>query len=153
MRSVTSVTMRAPADRIYALAHDTLRWPALLPHYRFVRLLEARNGEQLVEMAARRGWIPVRWTALQRNDAREPAIYFHHTSGWTRGMDVVWRFEPRDGGTQVSIVHDVVFSLAFAPRWIEEWVVTKFFIEGIAARTLACFKRLAEDGPPETSAQ
>ena len=137
--------MNAPAARIYALAHDTLRWAHMLPHYRFVRLLGEAGDERTVEMAARRGIFPVKWTAVQRNDPALPAIYFKHVRGWTAGMDVVWQFEERDGRTKVSIVHDVVFQFPIARAQIEKWIVTKYFIEGIASRTLDCFKRLAEN--------
>lgn len=144
MRSITRITIDAPAERIYAIAHDTTRWPDLLPHYRFVRVLEERAGERTIEMAARRGLIPVRWTAVQRNDPRLPAIYFHHVRGWTKGMDVVWEFHEHEGRTDVAIVHDVQFRFPVAREAIEKHVVARFFIEGIAARTLACVKRAAE---------
>ena len=144
MRSVTSITIDASPQRIYTLAHDTLRWPQMLPHYRFVRLIERRGDEDLIEMAARRHFFPVRWKAIQRNDSLTPAIHFHHIAGWTKGMDVEWRFERTNGTTRVSIVHDVVFAFPLARRFVEERIVTKYFIEGIGRRTLSCFKRLAE---------
>jgi len=145
VRSVTKTTIHAPATRIYQFAHATERWPQLLPHYRFVRILAEREGERTLEMGARRGVIPVRWTAVQRNDPATPAIYFRHTKGWTAGMEVAWTFEERDGLTDVSIVHDVEFSFPVARSFIERHIVTEYFIEGIAARTLSCMKALAED--------
>ncbi|HEV3154217.1 MAG TPA: SRPBCC family protein [Candidatus Baltobacteraceae bacterium] len=144
LRSVTSITVAASAQQIYDIAHDTARWPQILPHYRFVRVLADGGEERTIEMAATRGIFRVRWTAIQRNDPEQPAIYFKHIRGWTAGMDVVWQFQEKNGTTQVSIVHDVVFRFPFARRPIERYVVTKFFIEGIAGRTLACIKRVAE---------
>ncbi|MGR4065429.1 MAG: type II toxin-antitoxin system RatA family toxin [Vulcanimicrobiaceae bacterium] len=139
-----SVRIAAPARRIYDLASATERWPEILPHYRFVRVLSQNGDEREVEMAARRGLIPVRWTAVQRNDEQTPAVYFRHTSGWTKGMDVVWRFEENANATDVSIVHDLTFSFPVAEKAIEKYVVTGYFIDGIARRTLACMKALAE---------
>ena len=49
-------------------------------------------------MGARRGPIPVRWEAVQRPLPEQRTIEFTHTGGVTRGMQVAWRFEPRDGG-------------------------------------------------------
>lgn len=144
MRSVTRISIDAPAARIYEIARETERWPQLLPHYRFVRVIAERGGERTIEMGARRGIFPIRWTAVQRNDPLAPAIYFRHIEGWTKGMDVVWQFEERGSSTEVSIVHDVQFAFPFARKAIEERIVTKYFIEGIAARTLACVKREAE---------
>lgn len=144
MRSVTSITIDAPASRIYEFAHKTDRWPQILPHYRFVHVLSQDGSERTIEMAARRSVFPVRWTAIQRDDPQTPAIYFHHVRGWTRGMDVVWIFEERGPRTHVSIVHDVVFRFPVAAQLIERFIITPFFIEGIAKRTLARMKTLAE---------
>jgi ribosome-associated toxin RatA of RatAB toxin-antitoxin module len=144
---VNRVRIAAPPDRIYELASATERWPEILPHYRFVNVLSRNGDERTVEMAARRGVFPVRWTAIQRNDATTPAIYFQHISGWTKGMDVVWRFEEAGDATDVSIVHDLTFEFPVAAKTIEKHVVTGFFIDGIANRTLACIKALAEAQP------
>ncbi|MDP9025636.1 MAG: SRPBCC family protein [Candidatus Eremiobacteraeota bacterium] len=142
----TSATIYAPANHIFALARATERWPVLLPHYRFVRVISRNGDEKTIEMAARRGIFPVRWTAVQRDDASTPAIYFQHTAGWTKGMEVVWRFEERNGRTDVSIVHDIAFDFPIARAAIEKHLVGKFFIDGIASQTLARIKELAEDG-------
>lgn len=141
----TAVHIDAPAQLIYRLASDTARWPDLLPHYRFVRVLEQHGDERTVEMGARRGAIPVRWTALQRNDPDTPAIYFKHVSGWTKDMEVAWRFTEDSGGTLVTIEHELDFRFFFARRWIEKYVVGRYFIDGVAGRTLACMKKVAEN--------
>ncbi len=50
MRTANTVEMAADLDRIVALASDTERWPVILPHYRWVTLLDgggdhkSRNG-------------------------------------------------------------------------------------------------------------
>lgn len=141
-----SILIHAPAQRIYALASATERWPEILPHYRYVRVLSGNGSERTVQMAARRGAIPVSWTAEQRNDPATPAIYFRHVRGWTKGMDVVWRFAEGPNGTSVSIVHDFSFHFPIAARFLEKYVVCGYFVHGIAARTLRCMKRLAEEG-------
>jgi ribosome-associated toxin RatA of RatAB toxin-antitoxin module len=140
-----SVTIYAPVQRIYELASATERWPEILPHYRFVRVLEERDGERVVEMAAQRGMIPVRWTALQRNDPELPAVYFRHIRGWTAGMEVAWRFAEDEHATTVSIVHDLTFRFPIAREFVEKRIVCGYFIDGVASRTLACMKALAED--------
>jgi hypothetical protein len=60
-------------------------------------------------------------------------------------MRVSWRFEPRNGGTRVTIVHDL--DDARGPlfgEWFGRAVVGDFFIQSIAGRTLARMKELAE---------
>src|SRR2546425_8155596 len=39
-------------------------------------------------------------------DARGRQIRYRHVRGITRGMNVVWRFAPVDGGVTVTIVHE-----------------------------------------------
>jgi ribosome-associated toxin RatA of RatAB toxin-antitoxin module len=143
--TVTRIAIGAPARNIYALASATERWPILLPHYRFVRVLSVDGDVRTVEMAAVRGKIPIRWVAEQRNDPRTPAIYFRHTAGWTKGMEVVWRFAQRGEETIVTIEHDLDFNFPIAAGFIEKHVIADYFIDGVAKKTLAQFKRLAEE--------
>jgi ribosome-associated toxin RatA of RatAB toxin-antitoxin module len=146
MTSITnSIFIKASVDRIYELASATEHWPQILPHYRYVRLVSAKDCERTVEMGARRGPIPVSWTAQQRNDPATPAIYFRHIRGWTKGMNVVWQFNEGADGTNVSIVHDLDFRFPVAAKLLEKYVICGFFVHGIAANTLRCVKRLAEN--------
>src|SRR4051812_33818559 len=101
MHTEASIEMAADAPRIYPLAAGIERWPELLPHYRWVRVLRADGPTRLVEMAAQRNGFPVRWWAEQRLDPETPCITFRHVRGVTRGMDVAWLFEPVAGGTLV----------------------------------------------------
>lgn len=141
----TAIEIAADAATIFHFASATERWPEYLPHYRRVRVLEEKGLTRVVEMAARRGWIPVRWTAEQTNDPATPHIAFRHVRGWTRGMEVEWKFEPVAGGTRVSIHHRLSFRFPVAPDWIGRHVVSDFFIEYIATRTLRRMKTLAEE--------
>jgi aromatase len=143
-KTETAIDIAAEATTVFALASRTERWPHYLPHYRYVRVLEERGTTRVVEMAAKRGWIPVRWTAEQTNDPSRPHIAFRHLRGWTRGMEVEWRFEPIPGGTRVSIEHRLSFRFPFAADWLGRHVVSDFFISYVAERTLARMKMLAE---------
>jgi ribosome-associated toxin RatA of RatAB toxin-antitoxin module len=118
-----------------------------LPHYRFVRVLEQNGDTRTVEMGARLGLVPLRWTAVQTNDPGRPHIAFRHTAGPTRGMDVEWLFEPLGStSTRVTIVHRLTFAFPVAAEFLGKVVVSDVFIHGVATKTLACMKRLAEAG-------
>ncbi|HEU5316590.1 MAG TPA: SRPBCC family protein [Chloroflexota bacterium] len=146
MRTSTSILMRAPAERIYPLAAEVERWPELLPHYRWVTVLEqdASGRRKLVEMAARRGWIPVSWQAVQQLHPETPAIHFRHVGGITTGMDVTWRFEPVEGATRVTIDHRLDLAWPFIGVVVAERVIGPHFVHHIAGLTLARIKRLVE---------
>ncbi len=143
--TVNTIAIEAPARLIYELASATELWSNLLPHYRFVHILSGNSIERTVEMGARRGIVPVRWVAVQRNDVLTPSIRFRHIRGWTAGMEAVWQFQERNGETTVSISHALDFAFPVASRVIEKYVVADYFIDDIATRTLTTFKRLAEE--------
>ncbi|MGH7645704.1 MAG: type II toxin-antitoxin system RatA family toxin [Gemmatimonadales bacterium] len=160
MRTVDRITIRAPMDRVFALAADVERWPAILPHYRWVRFLErgaahpagdggGGGGGGLVEMAAWRPFGPVGyptwWVSEMRIRADTGEIRYRHVRGVTRGMDVVWRLRPAGEAIAVEIVHQWD-----GPAWpligraAASLVIGPVFIHGIASRTLAGIKRSAE---------
>jgi ribosome-associated toxin RatA of RatAB toxin-antitoxin module len=147
MRTENTVEMRGELDHIVALAADTERWPEILPHYRWVTLLEGGGDRKTVEMAARRDFIPVKWRAVQtvERDGATPVIRFHHIGGVTKGMDVAWTFNVRDGAVDVTIDHD------FKPPWpivgnvVSNYIIGPQFVEAIAGKTLATIKGIVED--------
>ena len=116
-----------------------------MPHYRYVRVLAENGPTRTVQMAARHGIVPLRWTAQQTNDPLRPHIAFHHIAGPTRGMDVEWIFTPLDAThTRVQIVHRLAFLFPFAAEFLGKHVVSDIFIHGVATKTLARMKVLAE---------
>ena len=51
-RGENEILITASPDIIFPLAAAVERWPELLPHYRWVRVLDRRDGRSLVSMAA-----------------------------------------------------------------------------------------------------
>jgi coenzyme Q-binding protein COQ10 len=151
MRTVDTTRIAAPLERVFRAAESVERWPELLPHYRWVRMLERRPDGGVVEMAAWRPFGPVGyptwWVSEMRVDRAATAVYYRHVRGITTGMDVVWQLERDGDGTAVSIVHEWN-----GPRWplvggaAASWVIGPVFIHGIASRTLAGIKRAVERG-------
>ena len=138
------VHVRAPYERIFELAARVERWPEILPHYRYVRPLPAGTGVRHFAMGARRGAIPVRWSAVQRPLPDDRRIEFTHTGGVTSGMEVAWRFAPADDGWDVSIEHRLDLGWPLIGRFAAERVIGPQFIDAIAGRTLRTIKGLAE---------
>lgn len=155
-RAMTTVDrgfVHAPAALMFRIARAVEEWPAHLSHYQFVRFRERTgDGGGIVEMSANRPFGPLNWptwwlSEMQVIDAAgaAPAIRFRHIGGITAGMDVEWRFESRDGGTQVELVH-----AWDGPRWpligvfAATRVIGPVFVHGIASRTLAGLARVAE---------
>jgi hypothetical protein len=95
-------------------------------------------------MAARRGWIPVRWTSEQVIDQVRREVRFCHLKSFTKGMHVVWTFTPADGGVRVRISHDLVVRVPLIGGFLADRIIGRFFVSHIAARTLANMKRYVE---------
>jgi ribosome-associated toxin RatA of RatAB toxin-antitoxin module len=155
MQSTLSVEIKAPAVLVFELARDLERWPALLPHYRDVRVLERHaDGAITARMIAIRqvvpvlGYgVPVAWRARSWSEAGPKRIRFMHQGGATNGMVVTWRIEPTSSGCRVSIEH------IFNPR-VPGWAsfVERRFVRPIATRTLQTFKAIAEAAAAHTPA-
>jgi aromatase len=148
MHTETAVRMRGPIEAMFRYAARVEDWPRILPHYREVRVLAADGAGRIVEMKARRGWIPIWWRARQTVLPETHRIRFTHVRGVTRGMEVEWRFDRLAGGEYaVSIVHDL------APAWpligpaVARWIIGPLFVEPTARATLGCIKRLVESEP------
>lgn len=150
MRVLDELEVRAPVDRMFALARDVSTWPEHLPHYRFVRFnRQDGDGGGVVEMSANRPFGPIDWRTWWRSDMqvieRAPAVRFRHVDGITTGMDVEWSFEATETGTHVRVLH--VWN---GPQWpligtfAATTVIGPVFVHGIASRTLAGLARVAE---------
>jgi uncharacterized membrane protein len=149
MRTVDRIHMRAPMERVFQAATDVEQWPGILGHYRWVHMLDRQKDGGLVEMAAWRPFgrlrYPTWWVSEMWVDRPAAAVRYRHVRGITTGMDVVWRLQPLDRGTEVTIVHEWP-----GPPWplvgplAANWVIGPVFVSGIASRTLAGIARHVE---------
>lgn len=149
MRTVDATHIRAPMADVFEAASNVERWPAWLPHYRWVTMRERRDRGGLVEMAAWRPFGPLRWptwwVSEMAVDPAAPTVRYRHVDGITSGMDVEWRMSATETGTEVTIIHEWG-----GPEWplvgplAAEWIIGPVFVHGIASRTLAGIKRMLE---------
>jgi ribosome-associated toxin RatA of RatAB toxin-antitoxin module len=144
MHTTTSIIMYAPVERIFETAADLSLWPKILPHYRWIKFLSTSPTKNVVNMAARRKWIPVQWTSEQEIDRERMEVRFHHLKAFTKGMRVVWTFTPRDAGVEVCIRHDLHPNIPVIGRFIADRIIGGFFISYIANQTLTHMKRWVE---------
>ncbi len=146
MHTENVVEMRGDLDRIVALASDVERWPDILPHYRWVTLLEGGGDRKVVEMAARRDRIPVKWRAVQEihRDGPTPIITYRHIAGVVKGMVVDWTFESQPDRVIVRIRHDFKPPWPFVGGFVADRIIGPQFIGNIAGKTLATIKGIVE---------
>ena len=153
MRTIDRITIHAPLARVFALARDVERWPELLSHYRWVRMLERRADGGRVEMAAWRPFgppplrYPAWWVSEMEVDPDRAMIRYRHVAGITTGMDVRWQLA--EAGERGNIAVEIVHEWA-GPDWplvgrlAADTVIGPVFVHGIASRTLAGIRRRAE---------
>lgn len=142
--TVDEILMRANPDRIFEAAARIERWPEFLPHYRWVKVLGEAPPARVVEMATRRGLIPVKWTSLQSWDSDRREIYYDHIGGATRGMQVRWEIIPRADDVLVRIIHELRLQVPIVNSPIGRLITSRFFIAHIAGRTLWHMREFVE---------
>ena len=144
MHKANSIVMNAPKPRIFETAANLEKWPTFLPHYRYIRYLERGSNRNIVEMAARRGNIPISWVSEELIDRDKYEVRFRHLKKWTKGMEVVWTFAEQPAGVLVSIVHDLHFRVPPLSPFAEP-IIGGFFIHHIAGQTLKHMKAYLEN--------
>lgn len=131
--------------RIFQLAADIQDWPAILPHYRYMRVTERSDRHKMADFGASRDGFPVSWRARQELFPEEYRITFDHIGGVTKGMWVEWRLEPLAGRVAVTISHDLAYPVPVFGQLFARYIVGGLFVENIAGKTLRCFKALVEE--------
>lgn len=144
MNVSNAVLIRAPLQQVYELAADVERWPILLPHYRWVRVLDRRGDWREVEMACWRDIVPIRWRAVLVLRPAIPRLDFRHVAGVTRGMVVSWNFAAGADGVWVTIQHDLELRWPLVGRAIGDLIIGPQFVSNVAGKTLHRIKELAE---------
>ncbi len=130
------------------MVSDLARWPEFLPHYRYIHFRGAGQRGRIVDMAAKRSGIPISWRSEYWADPRALELHFLHLTKWTKDMKVVWTLTPTRDGTRVEIVHDLHFRVPLL-AWLAEPIIGGFFIDHVAALTLATFKQHLEQTAEE----
>jgi aromatase len=153
VHSEIGIDIDAPPAAVFAIVHDVTRWADLLPHYVRSRLVERHDdGSVTADFVARRVLVPVlglglpvTWRSRVWADGAVPSLRFRHVAGATKGMDVVWRIEPRasaghgSDGCRVTIEHEFRPRIPGFARFVDRW-----FTRSIAGRTLATVRTIAE---------
>ena len=146
MHTENRIEIHGQVKRIFQAAAQVDKWPDILPHYRWVRVLQRKKRRTIVEMAARRGRIPVSWTAVQEVFPYE-RITYKHIKGFTTGMDVTWSFKPVQEHVQVVIRHDFSLPWPLVGGFVSRYIVGALFVKPIASKTLKHLKLTVESAP------
>ena len=145
MHTENRIEISGDVKRVFQVAAQVDKWPTILPHYRWVRVVQRRKRRTTVEMAARKGRIPVSWTAIQEVFPYE-RITYKHIKGFTTGMEVTWSFSAVQEKVQVVITHDFSLAWPLVGGFVSKYIVGAFFVKSIASKTLHHLKQTVESG-------
>lgn len=132
------------SPHIYQLAADIQDWPTLLPHYRYMRILEQSETHKVADFGASRDGFPVAWRARQVLFPEERRITFLHVGGITKGMWVEWRLEQCANSVRVTIDHQLTYPVPLFGPLFARYIVGGLFVHNIANKTLQCIKAKVE---------
>ena len=154
MHSVNEIEILGDAERlcprIFQLAADIQDWPTILPHYRYLRIVERSERCKTADFGASRDGFPVKWRARQELFPEADRITFLHVGGVTKGMWVEWRLEKRSKSVYVTIEHELSYPVPLLGPLFAKYIVGKLFVENIAGKTLRCIKAKVEaEYPPD----
>lgn len=147
MHTENSVDIDGDIDEVWELASRVERWPVILPHYRYVRVLAEDGPRRTVAMGARRDWLPVAWTAIVEPLPATRRLRFEHIGGVARGMRVEWRIVQHDRFVRATIAHELTSPYWLIRSRLGEYILGRHFVAYIAGQTLHRIKRLVEAGP------
>jgi hypothetical protein len=145
MHCVTRATIPGTLADVLAVATPVERWALLLPNYQWVRY-HGRSGQgTIVQFAAWRGPLPVRWTAEQIVFPEEGRIVYRHLRGLTSGLWSEWRLVQTADAVEVTVSHGwqpsvPIAGAAFAALACALWVAP------LTAVTLAGLARVVRSG-------
>lgn len=149
MYAENSIVMQGEWSRIWELSSQIEHWPERLSHYRKVDITKSSpdGNERYAYMSAWRDVLPVSWWTIERLqfdvDPAKARVYYTHVGGVTKGMEVVWVFEPLgENSYRVIITHE------WRPGWpivggLASNLIGELIVKNIADKTLATVKRLA----------
>ena len=157
--------------RIFELAADIQNWGWILPHYRYLRVMEQTGNVKIAEFGATRSFVllrykkrrnreedekappvyaqigfefPAQWKARQETFPAERRITYHHIGGITKGMRVEWRITPQRDRMKIVIDHELTYKFPIFGKWFGDKIVGKLFVHDIAGKTLQVLKTIVE---------
>lgn len=138
IETLDTIFIRAPQEKVYALAAQVENYGQFAPQYKDYTVLARDEGFVRIRRRAKT-IMAFEWTS---EGTFEPPhrILYRQVDGKLKGMITEWRFEPEGEGTRVSILHRFDFPIPFLGRWL----VYPFFIRPIAQSLLRNMKAYLE---------
>lgn len=106
--------IRAPLERVYALAKDVEAFPSFMPDVESIRVLQRDGSHTLTEWVGVVQGRKVRWVEDDDWDDARHACTFHQREGDFTRYEGTWTFAAADQGTETKLVVDFELELPLA---------------------------------------
>jgi ribosome-associated toxin RatA of RatAB toxin-antitoxin module len=143
-RVEASVLIRAPRDRVYALAQDVERFPEFMPDLESVTVLERRPGATVTQWVGRVQGRKIRWVEEDEWDDARGVCTFRQRSGDFAHYAGTWTFEATPEGTRTRLVVDYEIEIPLAGALLAGLV--RVLMRKNCESMLAALKAAAESG-------
>jgi ribosome-associated toxin RatA of RatAB toxin-antitoxin module len=152
IRTRNEIVIRAPAERVYAVAEDKARFASFMPHVLISE--ESRDGGRVrFRMAARmRYGFVSRWIS-ERVGAETNRWAAYRTEGFCRRMEGRWAVEPLEAGTdgaprtRLTLIHDFEVGRPLLRLFVPVDRLTASCVEDNSQRMLEAIRRRVESNP------
>ncbi|MDQ2680915.1 MAG: aromatase/cyclase [Candidatus Eremiobacteraeota bacterium] len=138
----TSITIAAPARKVYELAKEQERFPQFMPDVESVTVLERHPDHLLTRWKTLVEDAPIEWTEEDRFNDAEARIDYKLLEGDLDKFEGAWTFVESDGQTQVVLTVDYDFGVPTLAELIGPTLQRK--VQENSEMMLAALKREAE---------
>ena len=138
--------IRAPLDRVYALAKDVETFPSFMPDVESIRVLERDGSRTVTEWVGVVQGRRVRWVEDDDwDDARHVCTFRQREGDFTR-YEGTWTFTAVDQGTETALVVDFELELPLAGALLSNLlkVLVRKNLEGMLGAMRARLEGTAE---------
>lgn len=107
----TSIEIKAPRQKIYALAKDMERYADFMPDVEYVKILKRNGNETVTRWKTLVEEAPIEWTEVDVFDDVNTRIDYKLIEGDLDKFEGAWTFVERDGVTKVVLGVDYDFGV------------------------------------------
>lgn len=107
----SSIFINSEPEKIYKLAKNMEEYPLFMPDVESVKVLEREGSSTLTEWITNVEGTPITWKEKDIFDDKNFVIDYKLTEGDLDKFEGQWKFEKKDGGTQVTLGVDYDFGI------------------------------------------
>lgn len=137
-----STVVRAPLERVYALAKDVERFPEFMPDLERVTVLERAAAGTVTEWVGVVQGRKIRWVEEDQWDDVAHRCVFRQRSGDFTRYEGEWRFEATPAGTRTTLRVEFELDIPLAGPLLSNLV--RFLMRKNCESMLAALKRQLE---------